>query len=150
MPCVTALTSCHPVGGAVHYSDTFDFFFKKKMSFHIRLEGLERDTDAVREWWMSFFLKSHEENNRPVSDPWRQRAKPEWSLLCLSSPELSDWKMSVIREYGNLKVLSRLIFRVLKKVCQLKRSERAASSRYRGETQDHIQKGDGDWVYVYL
>lgn len=99
----TALTSCHPVGGAVHYCDRLDFL---KILFHIRPERLERDR-CCQGVMDEPLLKGHQGNNRQLSEPWKQRAKPEQSTLPLSSPQLSDWKMSAIRKYGNVKVVSR-------------------------------------------
>lgn len=103
-----------PSGGAAHYSDRLDFL---KILFHIKPERLERDR-CCQTMMDEPLLKGHQGNNRQPSEPWKQRAKLVQSLLPPrpphASPQLSDWKMSAIRKYANVKVVSHLMCRVLK------------------------------------
>lgn len=106
----TASTSCHPVGGAVRYSDRLDFL---KILFHIRPERLEKDR-CCQTMMDEPLLKGHQGNNRQPSEPWKHKLSQDSPYSSPSSPQLSAWKMSAIRKYANVKVVSLLMCHVLK------------------------------------
>lgn len=145
----TALTSCPPVGGAVHYSDRVDFL---KILFHIRPERLERDR-CCQGVMDEPLLKGHQGNNRQLSEPWKQQVKPRRSSVPLSSPQLSDWKMSAIRNYVNVKVVPCLIWFTLKQLWQSRWTERAeaAGGRVRLRTDGvRVKSRKGRGLLRYL
>lgn len=131
------------MGGAVRCSDNF-----KKILFHIGSERLEGDRRCQLVMDESL-LKGHQGNNRQPSEPWRQQAKPGRSLLFLSSLELPNWKISAIRKYVNVKAVALFICRVLMKLWQTRQSERAATSRRKGQSQVRWSQGQipkGEWI----
>lgn len=109
----------HP---ATRCGDRLDFL---EILFHIRPERLKGDR-CCQEMMDEPLLKGHQGNNRQPSEPWKQQAKLGRSLLLLSSPQLSDWKMSAIRSFGNVKVVSRLSCCVLKQLWQWRWSEKGS------------------------